>query len=235
VSLSVGSSKLRGGRVEISIMEIGPHPALLEARGRSDPHAYTALPRAYLPWPSSCLPCPLPAWSLRTPRTPPPSATCLRVPWSEVSPVAAGRPGPPGRGGLPDVGRRHARADPLGVDRLGAAGQRAGCRGRQAGDVGVPAPGELRMSRMVSTRRDGTQVIYRLENEHVGQLVADASQGLFVVARIAVRRPPPRAAGRDRWTCGTGWSWWLRRRAPLAALGRRRGTRLLQSRWPPDL
>jgi DNA-binding transcriptional ArsR family regulator len=33
---------------------------------------------------------------------------------------------------------------------------------------------KLRMSRLVSTRREGTQVFYRLENEHVGQLVTDA-------------------------------------------------------------
>ena len=33
---------------------------------------------------------------------------------------------------------------------------------------------KLRMSRLVSTRREGTQVFYRLENEHIGQLVTDA-------------------------------------------------------------
>jgi DNA-binding transcriptional ArsR family regulator len=49
-----------------------------------------------------------------------------------------------------------------------------------AAEVGKPATSvsqhlaKLRMSRMVSTRRDGTQVFYRLENEHVGQLVTDA-------------------------------------------------------------
>jgi DNA-binding transcriptional ArsR family regulator len=32
----------------------------------------------------------------------------------------------------------------------------------------------MRLARMVSTRRDGTKVLYRLENEHARQLVADA-------------------------------------------------------------
>ena len=33
---------------------------------------------------------------------------------------------------------------------------------------------KLRMARLVTTRRRGTQVLYRLANEHVGQLVEDA-------------------------------------------------------------
>ncbi len=33
---------------------------------------------------------------------------------------------------------------------------------------------KMRLARMVSTRQDGTKVIYRLENEHARQLVADA-------------------------------------------------------------
>jgi DNA-binding transcriptional ArsR family regulator len=33
---------------------------------------------------------------------------------------------------------------------------------------------KLRMARLVSTRRDGTQVFYRLENDHVRQLIVDA-------------------------------------------------------------
>ena len=33
---------------------------------------------------------------------------------------------------------------------------------------------KLRMTRMVQTRREGTQIFYRLENEHIGQLVTDA-------------------------------------------------------------
>jgi DNA-binding transcriptional ArsR family regulator len=33
---------------------------------------------------------------------------------------------------------------------------------------------KLRMSRLTQTRRDGTQVFYRLDNEHIAQLVTDA-------------------------------------------------------------
>ena len=33
---------------------------------------------------------------------------------------------------------------------------------------------KLRMTRLVRTRREGTQIFYRLENEHVAQLVTDA-------------------------------------------------------------
>lgn len=33
---------------------------------------------------------------------------------------------------------------------------------------------KMRLARMVSTRPDGTRVLYRLENEHARQLVADA-------------------------------------------------------------
>ena len=33
---------------------------------------------------------------------------------------------------------------------------------------------KLRMSRLVRTRRDGTQIYYRLENEHIARLVTDA-------------------------------------------------------------
>ena len=46
--------------------------------------------------------------------------------------------------------------------------------------VGKPAASvsqhlaKLRMARLVRTRRDGTQIIYRLENDHVRQLVTDA-------------------------------------------------------------
>ena len=49
-----------------------------------------------------------------------------------------------------------------------------------AAEVGKPAPSvsqhlaKLRMTRMVETRREGTQVFYRLDNEHVAQLVTDA-------------------------------------------------------------
>jgi len=49
-----------------------------------------------------------------------------------------------------------------------------------AARVGKPAPSvsqhlaKLRMARLVRTRREGTQVFYRLENDHVRQLVMDA-------------------------------------------------------------
>src|SRR6478609_12245990 len=49
-----------------------------------------------------------------------------------------------------------------------------------AARVGKPAPSvsqhlaKLRMAHLVRTRREGTQVFYRLENEHVRQLVTDA-------------------------------------------------------------
>ena len=49
-----------------------------------------------------------------------------------------------------------------------------------AGRVGKPAASvsqhlaKLRMARLVRTRRDGTQVFYRLDNDHVRQLVTDA-------------------------------------------------------------
>ena len=33
---------------------------------------------------------------------------------------------------------------------------------------------KLRMARLVTTRRNGTQVLYRVANEHVSQMVADA-------------------------------------------------------------
>ena len=49
-----------------------------------------------------------------------------------------------------------------------------------AAQIGKPATSvsqhlaKLRMARLVRTRREGTQVFYRLENEHVGRLVTDA-------------------------------------------------------------
>ncbi|WP_329408120.1 metalloregulator ArsR/SmtB family transcription factor [Nocardia vinacea] len=49
-----------------------------------------------------------------------------------------------------------------------------------ADHVGKPASSvsqhlaKLRIARLVRTRRKGTQVIYRLENDHVRQLVSDA-------------------------------------------------------------
>ena len=49
-----------------------------------------------------------------------------------------------------------------------------------AARVAKPAPSvsqhlaKLRMARLVRTRREGTQMFYRLENDHVRQLVTDA-------------------------------------------------------------
>ncbi len=46
--------------------------------------------------------------------------------------------------------------------------------------VGKPGPSvsqhlaKLRMARLVRTRREGNQVFYRVENDHVGRLVRDA-------------------------------------------------------------
>jgi DNA-binding transcriptional ArsR family regulator len=48
-----------------------------------------------------------------------------------------------------------------------------------AGAVGKPGPAvsqhlaKLRMARMVRTRRDGNQIFYQLENDHIQQLVID--------------------------------------------------------------
>jgi len=52
--------------------------------------------------------------------------------------------------------------------------------GELADQVGKPTPSvsqhlaKLRMARLVATRREGTQIFYRLENDHVAQLVTDA-------------------------------------------------------------
>ena len=49
-----------------------------------------------------------------------------------------------------------------------------------AATVGKPAPSvsqhlaKLRMARLVRTRREGVQVFYSLENDHIEQLVVDA-------------------------------------------------------------
>jgi DNA-binding transcriptional ArsR family regulator len=51
-----------------------------------------------------------------------------------------------------------------------------------AGMLGKPGPAvsqhlaKLRMARLVRTRREGTSVLYHLENEHVRQLIVDAVQ-----------------------------------------------------------
>ncbi|MEW9266060.1 metalloregulator ArsR/SmtB family transcription factor [Kineococcus endophyticus] len=52
--------------------------------------------------------------------------------------------------------------------------------GELASHVGKPVPSvsqhlaKLRMARLVATRREGVQIFYRLENDHVAQLVTDA-------------------------------------------------------------
>ncbi len=49
-----------------------------------------------------------------------------------------------------------------------------------AAAIGKPGPSvsqhlaKLRMARLVRTRREGTQVFYQLENDHVRQLIVDA-------------------------------------------------------------
>jgi DNA-binding transcriptional ArsR family regulator len=45
--------------------------------------------------------------------------------------------------------------------------------GKRAGAVSQHLA-KLRMARLVTTRRNGTQILYRVANEHVTQLVADA-------------------------------------------------------------
>jgi DNA-binding transcriptional ArsR family regulator len=45
---------------------------------------------------------------------------------------------------------------------------------------------KMRLSRLVTTRRDGNRVYYRLANEHVGQLVTDA---LFQAEHSVVDQP----------------------------------------------
>ena len=62
---------------------------------------------------------------------------------------------------------------------------------------------KLRMARLVRTRREGTQVFYRLDNDHVAQLVTDAvfnaeHAGPGIPAHSSGRRhpdPPARRRG----------------------------------------
>ncbi len=71
-------------------------------------------------------------------------------------------------------------ADPTRVRLLWALADRELSVNDLAERVGKPAPSvsqhlaKLRMARLVRTRREGTQVFYRLENDHVRQLVTDA-------------------------------------------------------------
>lgn len=52
---------------------------------------------------------------------------------------------------------------------------------------------KLRMARLVTTRREGTQVFYRVENEHVAQLVRD---GVFNAEHAGPDTPRHHAPGR---------------------------------------
>ncbi|WP_330233115.1 metalloregulator ArsR/SmtB family transcription factor [Nocardia sp. NBC_00508] len=71
-------------------------------------------------------------------------------------------------------------ADPTRVQVLWALVDRELSVTDLAGQVGKPASSvsqhlaKLRMARLVDTRRSGTTIFYRLENEHVRQLVVDA-------------------------------------------------------------
>lgn len=78
--------------------------------------------------------------------------------------------------------------------------------GELAAKVDKPAPAvsqhlaKLRLARLVSTRRDGTYIHYRIENDHVAQLVIDAlrhaEHGLTPVPRHHQNDTAPHA-GRD--------------------------------------
>lgn len=63
-----------------------------------------------------------------------------------------------------------------------------------AEQVGKPAPSvsqhlaKLRMARLVRTRRDGTTIFYRLENEHVRQLVIDAQLHRVAATQVVPHR-----------------------------------------------
>jgi ArsR family transcriptional regulator, zinc-responsive transcriptional repressor len=64
------------------------------------------------------------------------------------------------------------------LDDAGPAGELSvtelsGAVGKRAGAVSQHLA-KLRMARLVTTRRNGTQILYRVANEHVTQLVADA-------------------------------------------------------------
>jgi DNA-binding transcriptional ArsR family regulator len=71
-------------------------------------------------------------------------------------------------------------ADPTRVQLLWSLADREMSVNDLAARVGKPAPSvsqhlaKLRMAHLVRTRREGTQMFYRLENDHVRQLVTDA-------------------------------------------------------------
>lgn len=71
-------------------------------------------------------------------------------------------------------------ADPTRVQLLWALASSEKSVNDLAAHVGKPAPSvsqhlaKLRMAHLVRTRREGTTIFYRLDNEHVAQLVTDA-------------------------------------------------------------
>jgi DNA-binding transcriptional ArsR family regulator len=77
--------------------------------------------------------------------------------------------------------------------------------------VGKPGPAvsqhlaKLRMARMVRTRREGNQVFYRVENDHIASLVRDAienaehaSDGIPAHHRSAARSSVTAISSKDR-------------------------------------
>ena len=59
------------------------------------------------------------------------------------------------------------------IDRESSVNELAAAVGKPAAAVSQHLA-KLRMTRLVQTRRQGTTIFYRLENEHVAQLVTDA-------------------------------------------------------------
>jgi DNA-binding transcriptional ArsR family regulator len=59
------------------------------------------------------------------------------------------------------------------IDRELSVNELAGHVGKQPAAVSQHLA-KLRMTRLVQTRREGTTIFYRLENEHIAQLVTDA-------------------------------------------------------------
>lgn len=61
---------------------------------------------------------------------------------------------------------------------------------------------KLRMAHLVRTRREGTRVFYRIENEHVRQLVRDAmshvDHAIGGAPTAQLRVVPPRRSGQKR-------------------------------------
>ena len=72
--------------------------------------------------------------------------------------------------------------------------------------IGRPVPAtsqhlaKMRMARLVNTRRAGTQIWYRIENEHVRQLVIDATRHVEHLASDTPAHHQPLASGPRRLT-----------------------------------